>query len=118
MSIKKLVEEMYDMLSEGKFTEAFEKYYHEDVVMIEGDGTRREGKKYNQKVEQEFLDSIVTFHGLGTTAITSNFDTNISMVETWLDVTYKDGERLKIEQVARQTWKGDKIIEERFYYNQ
>jgi len=32
-------------------------------------------------------------------------------------VTFKDGNRVKMEQVARQKWVGNKIVEERFYYN-
>lgn len=29
------------------------------------------------------------------------------MVESWMDVTYQNGMRLKTEQVAVQTWDGD-----------
>ena len=39
------------------------------------------------------------------------------MVESWMDVTMKDGKRNKMEEVAVQKWKGDQIIHERFYYN-
>ena len=39
------------------------------------------------------------------------------MVESWMDVTLKDGKRNMMEEVAVQKWKGDQIIHERFYYN-
>jgi hypothetical protein len=39
------------------------------------------------------------------------------MVESWMDVTFQGGMRPKWEQIARQKWQGDQIIEERFYYN-
>jgi hypothetical protein len=39
------------------------------------------------------------------------------MVESWMDVTMKDGKRHMMEEVAVQKWKDDQIIHERFYYN-
>ena len=39
------------------------------------------------------------------------------MVEAWVDVTFKDGNRMKLEEVAVQQWDGDQIIRKRFYYN-
>jgi hypothetical protein len=56
-------------------------------------------------------------HGSGVTAVTSDEKAAVTMVESWMDVTYKDGNRAKMEEVAVQRWKGDQIINERFYYN-
>ena len=33
-----------------------------------------------------------------------------------MDVTFKDGNRVQMEQVAVQKWAGDQIVHERFYY--
>ena len=44
-------------------------------------------------------------------------NSGITMVEAWADVTFQDGNRMKLEEIARQKWQGDQIIEERFYYN-
>ena len=41
----------------------------------------------------------------------------ITMSESWMDVTFKDGNRIRMEEVAVQHWEGDQIIKERFYYN-
>ena len=38
--------------------EAFEKYYHQDVVMVEATGEVRKGKDYNREFEKKFLGSI------------------------------------------------------------
>ncbi len=40
-----------------------------------------------------------------------------TMVEWSFDMTYKGGQRSKMEQVAVQKWKDGKIIHERFYYS-
>ncbi len=116
MSYLEKAQAMYKMVGEGKIMDAFEHYYHEDVTMIEATGDKREGKKANREYEQDFVKGIEEMHGGGVHAVTSNEDEKTSMVESWMDVTM-GGKRQKMEQVARQKWEGDKIIEERFYYN-
>ena len=111
------IQDVYRQLGEGKALEAFEQYYANDVVMIEGDGKVREGKDTNRKAEEEFFGSVAEMHGAGVDAITTNGE-DVTMVENWMDVTFKDGNRMKLEQIARQKWNSEgKIIEERFYYN-
>jgi len=117
MKNKGLVSEMYQMIGNGNAMEAFEKYYDEDVVMIEATGSVRKGKDKNREFEKQFFSMIKELHGGGPVAITSDEENGITMVETWIDVTFKDGNRVKMEQVARQKWVGNKIVEERFYYN-
>ncbi|MCF8369490.1 MAG: hypothetical protein K9G76_10645 [Bacteroidales bacterium] len=117
MSYLEKVTAMYKMIEEGKMMEAFEKYYHKDVVMIEATGDVREGKDKNREFELQFMGSIKDIHGSGTTGITSNEKTGVTMVESWMDTTFQDGSRMKMEEVAVQYWKGDFIIKERFYYN-
>ncbi len=117
MSYKKQVSEMYQIIGQGKMLDAFEKYYHDNVVMIEATGETRKGKDTNRKAEKEFLASVKEMHGGGVTGITSDEENGITMVESWMDVTFLDGRHIIMEEIARQKWEGDKIIEERFYYN-
>ena len=97
--------------------EAFEKYYHKDIVMVEATGETRKGKHANRKFQKEFMGMIKEIHGRGVRSITSNEKDAITMVESWMDVTMKDGKSSMMEEVAVQKWKGDQIIHERFYYN-
>lgn len=117
MSYHDKAKDMYDMLAKGKLLDAFEKYYHNDVVMIEATGESRKGKEANRKFELDFMGTIKDMHGTGVRAITSNEKEGTTMVESWMDVTMKDGKRHMMEEVAVQKWKGDQIIQERFYYN-
>ena len=107
--------DMYAMIGEGKMLEAFDLYYHDDVVMQEPSGEPRRGKEANRAFHEQWMSNVDERHGGGTTAITSNEDDNITIVETWSDVTY-NGKRMKMEEVAVQRWKDDKIVHERFYY--
>ncbi len=117
MSYYSKAKNIYDMMAEGKMLDAFEKYYHTDVLMIEADGKTRKGKEANRKFQNEFMNSVKQIHGSGVSSITSDEKNGITTVESWMDITTRDGKRNKMEEVAVQQWKGDQIIHERFYYN-
>lgn len=117
MSYYDKAKDVYDMLAKGKLMDAFEKYYHNDVVMVEATGESRKGKTANRKFQEDFMGGIKETHGSGVRAITSNEKDGTTMVESWMDLTMKDGKRSMMEEVAVQKWKGDQIIHERFYYN-
>lgn len=111
------VQEMYNMINQGQALEAFEKFYSEDVVMIEATGQVREGKETNRQFEQEFFASIQEFHGSGVESVSANEENGTTAVECWMEVTFKDGNRVKMEQVAVQKWQNGQIVKEKFYYN-
>lgn len=117
MKYKDLATEMYQMVNSGQAMEAFEKFYHEDSTMIESTGDVRNGKDASREFELEYLKSIKEFHGGGVLNITSDEENGTTMVEAWTEVTFQDGNRMKLEEIARQKWQGEQIIEERFYYN-
>ena len=111
--IEKLDAELNDMIRQGKALEAFEKFYHDEVVMMENDQAF-EGKEANRKREQEFFGNIAEVHAAGITSSAVNGHT--SFCEQHFDATFKDGNRVKMEEVAVRTWKDGKVIKERFYY--
>ena len=118
MSYLEKIKEMYAMIGQGQLLEAFEKYYHEDIVMIEGHGDVCKGKADNREREQDFVESIETMHGSGVTAFTANEETGVTMVEAWMELTFKGAPMsVRMEEVAVQKWEGDQIIHERFYYD-
>ena len=109
--------ELYRMLGEGKMMDAFEKFYHQDVVMIEATGDSFSGKDRNRERMHEWEESVQEMHGGGMGHVTSDEENEVTMVESWADVTFNGGQRMKIEEIAVQEWEGDHIIKERFYYN-
>lgn len=118
MSIKEKITDVYKHVQNGTALDAFEKYYAKDVTMVLEDGTPVEGKDANRDRENEFFDSVEAFHGMDVVAITANEEEGTTAVESWMDVTFKGGDRVKIEQVATQEWGNGKIVRERFYGTQ
>lgn len=111
--IAQLDAELNNMIRRGQALEAFEKFYHDDVVMMENDQAF-EGKEVNRKREQEFFGNIAEVHGAGIGA--EAVRGNVSFCEQFFDATFKDGRRVQMEEVAVRTWKDGKVIKERFYY--
>jgi ketosteroid isomerase-like protein len=117
MSYYDKAKNVYEMMAQGKLLEAFDKYYAKDVVMIEPTGEVRKGKEANRKYQADFMGTVKEVHGSGVKSLTSNEKEGVTMVESWMDITFKDGKRSMMEEVAVQHWQGDQIANERFYYN-
>lgn len=106
------------MQQEGKSWEAFEQYYAEDCKVIEmPTGEVRDGKEAQRAAIKEWFGMVEEMHQGGVKSITANEEDGTTCCEVWFDVTFKGGHRTKMEEVGVQKWKGDQIIEERFYYN-
>jgi hypothetical protein len=116
MSYLEKAKNLYAMIGQGQLMEAFEKFYHDKVVMEELGEEPRRGKEVNREYELKFLAMVKELHGGGVDSITSNEDEGVTMVENWLDVSFMDGNRVRMEQVAVQRWDGDLIAYEKFYH--
>ena len=57
------------------------------------------------------------FHGGGCDSICSDEENGVTTAETWMDVTFQDGNNMKMSEVAVQKWQDGQIIDEKFYYN-
>src|SRR5580700_3893882 len=87
-----------DMVLSGKALEAFDRFYADDVVMQENSAEPRVGKDVNRKFEEEFFSSLKEFHEGKVLASAVNGDTSFS--EWFMDVTFRNGQRYKMAQVA------------------
>ena len=117
MSHLENAKDLYSKMYQGQMMEVFEKYYDDDVQIIEANGEVRNGKDVQRQALVDWVGSIEEIHGGGFGAITVSEDGNTVCVESWADNTFKGMGRMKMEEVAVQTWKDGKIIKERFYYN-
>ena len=103
-----------DMILEGKALEAFDQFYHDDVVMQENDNPIVVGKIANRQREEDFFGAITEFRGAHPLKVA--IGENTTMVEWHFDYTHKDWGIRNYTQVSVQDWKDGKIIKEKFYY--
>ncbi len=118
MTQKEILQALTDLNSlvlQGKSIEAFQKYYHQDVVMQENENAPTTGKEANLQRELEFYGAITQFRAAHPLKVTVG--ENYSMVEWHYDYTHKDWGVKNYTQVSVQEWKDGQIIKEKFYYN-
>ena len=106
--------ELNKAILSGDILNAFDKFYADDVVMQENDSEPFVGKAVNRKREEDFVNSVAEFHGAKLIGEAVNGDRSYSEWE--YDVTFKNGPRTKLQQVASRLWKGGRVVHERFYY--
>lgn len=111
---KMLDTRLNEAILNGKALEAFEELYAEDVVMQENVEPPTTGKDLNRQRELDFFDSIEQFHG--AELLSSAVAGDVSFSEWTLDVTFKGGNRLRLQQAAVRRWKDGQVASERFYY--
>ncbi len=109
-----MISSVNDLILQGKALEAFDEFYHDDVVMQENNNPECVGKELNRKREEEFFNAITEFRSAKPLKVTVG--ENITMVEWHFDYTHKDWGIKNYNQIAVQEWKDGKIIKERFYY--
>jgi len=108
------ISDLNDLVLQGKALEAFEKYYHDDVVMQENENTPTLGKVANRQREQEFFSAITEFRGAHPLKVTVG--EGVTMVQWHYDYTHKDWGVRNYTQVSVQEWQDGKIIKEQFFY--
>ncbi|NJM25493.1 MAG: ester cyclase [Bacteroidia bacterium] len=115
-TIYEKINDLNDLVLQGRPLDAFEKYYHNDVVMQENEMTPTIGKDANRERELAFFASLVEFRKARVLKV--SVGENVSMVEWHYDYTHKDWGVRNYTQVSVQEWADGKIIREKFYYGE
>lgn len=108
------ISSLNDLVLKGRPMEAFEEYYHEDVVMQENENPPTVGKEANRKREEEFYASVTELRSAKPLKVT--IGEGITMVQWQYDYTHKDWGVKNYTQISVQEWKDGKIIKEQFFY--
>ena len=101
------------MILLGQLLPAFDKFYDDNIEMIENTDSFK-GKALNQKREEEFVNSIQKVDACDLLSEATNGDMTFS--EWHMDVTFKNGQRYDLYQVAVRQWKNGKVVKEHFYH--
>jgi len=114
--LKQKVNQLNEMIQNGKALEAFEHFYANDIVMQENGETPTIGKQSCRVNEEVFLNGIQEFRKADIKNVVVS--DNLSVVEWDFDFTHKDWGTRNYTQLAVQRWNDDgQIINENFYYN-
>ncbi len=112
--IEKSVQDLIGHIQQGRFLEAFDKYYDDNVVMQENENPPMLGKEANRKREQEFFSKVNGYENGKVEGVAIGDD--LSTVIWSLAYKHQDWGDMKVKQVSVQHWKDGKIIKEQFFY--
>jgi len=117
MTTKEVAEKHYEFCSNNDQNGAIEALYHQDIVSIEPEGTQNRvirGLDAVRKKSADFQAMVEEVHG-GTLSepvvSTDHFTVSMSM-----DVSFKEGGRMNIDEICVYEVKDGKIIREEFFF--
>ena len=115
MPSQERVRELIAMVESGKFVEAIEEFYAPSATMQENVQAPRVGLDTLVAGERRVLQA---FKSVRTLPVETFFvDGDRSVIRWVFEFTGHDGRSFRQDELAYQKWAGDKIVEERFYYD-
>lgn len=99
----------------GAVLDALHRFYADDVVMQDNANPPTVGLGANLERERAFVARIARVHENRAASVVADGD---RVVIHWIfEYTGTDGVRYRFDQLAQQTWRDDRIVRERFYYD-
>lgn len=116
MPSRQTVEDFIALVESNRHDEAIERFYTEDASMQENlTEPPRRGRDLLVAHERAVLARAKSVASECVRPVLIDGDT---VVVHWIfQFEFKDGSKRRIEELAHQTWKGEKIWRERFYYD-
>lgn len=115
MPSRERIQELIAFAEQGKGVEAITEFYAEDAETQENGEPPVRGHKALLEKEQGMLAMVADIHEFRAVSFVVEGE---RVAINWLfEFTNKQGQRLRWDEIAYQTWQGDKIVSERFYYD-
>jgi len=115
MPTRERVQAFVAMVEANDFVEAIRQFYTDDATMQENLGAVRAGRDALVAHEEATLRSVksITTRPNSTCVV----DGDRAIVRWVFDIVLADGKTFALGELAYQTWRGDRIAQERFYYD-
>jgi ketosteroid isomerase-like protein len=102
------------MIRQGKFLEAYERFYAEDATTQENLEPPRVGLATLLENERKFLASVPDIH---LERFSFLVDGDRAAINWVFALTDPAGRKIQLDEVAYQEWHDGKIVRERYYYD-
>ena len=116
MNTQEIATAFTDLCRKGEFEEAGRRFWSDDIVArepMEGDMAMLKGRAAVEK-KGEWWYANHEIHKVDVGGPYVNGDQFV--VRFTMDVTPKGGQRMQMDEVGVYTVRGDKVVEERFYF--
>ncbi len=112
-AVAELDREVNRLLQQGSIYDALERFYDDQVEMQENLDPPCVGKAANLARERGFFGSL---EGYSFRLLAEATRGEVSFGEWELDLTFKDGRRVRQQQVSVRRWRDGRVVHERFYH--
>ena len=114
MSTRDQVARLVRHVESNRILDAIDEFYADDVSMQDNLDAPVVGKAANRERERAFFGGITVHQNR---ALSVAVDADQAVIHWLFEFTGGDGKRYKLDQLAHQTWKDGRIVNERFYYD-
>jgi ketosteroid isomerase-like protein len=114
MPTRARLDEFIAVVVSGDHAGAIERYYTEDATMQENAAAPRVGRDLLVAQERATLERV---QGVTSTCVSVVHEGDRVAINWVFDFTYLSGRTARIDEVALQEWRGDRIFRERFFYD-
>jgi ketosteroid isomerase-like protein len=115
MPSRERVAALIERVEQGRYVEALQEFYAEDATMQENGNPPRVGLKALVEHERGVM---ATFKEIRTLPVKVWLVDGDNVTIQWVfEFTRPDGTRFCMDELALQRWRGDRVAEERFYYD-
>lgn len=115
MPTRERVQALIELVERGRYVEAIEAFYHEDASMQENLDPPRRGRDTLIKGERRVIEA---HRSVRTRPVRTFMVEGDRAVINWVfDFVGHEGRAYTQDELAFQLWRGERIIEERFYHD-
>jgi hypothetical protein len=115
MPSRERVLEFIERVVSGDHVGAIEDFYTEDASMQENGNPPRGGRSVLVEHERKALARVAEMRTLPVDHF--GIDGDVVFIHWIFDMVAKDGTLRRLDEIAMQQWRGDRIFRERFYYD-
>lgn len=102
------------MVNAGRYAEAIREFYHEDATMQENGKPPRVGRDSLVANEERAMQRMASIRTVTLEAFPAGDRVAVHSVYEFVD---REGRRSGLDEMSIQRWRGDRIAEERFFYD-
>lgn len=114
MPSRTVVEDFIATIERGEFLEALPRFYAEDMTAQENNSPPRVGRAAQTASEEATLKRM-KFDSIKAASFLVDGDR--VAINYVFEMTTANGDRLRMDEIAYQLWRGDKIVHERYFFD-
>ncbi|MGC1173687.1 nuclear transport factor 2 family protein [Polaromonas sp.] len=115
MPSRQTVQDFIAMVEQGHYVEAIEQFYAPDASMQENSQPPRRGRDTLVTYERAVIAACSAMRTLPVESFL--VDGDFVVIHWVFEFTRNSGKTMRIDELAHQRWQGEKIVEERFFYD-